>query len=865
MKSISPARFGTLLAGSALIALTTPTIALAQDAAEEDSSAGPATGDVIIVTATKREQTLQETPVAVSVTTAAQLEQSQVRDLLDLQTLTPSLRVSQLQNSSNTTFIIRGFGNGDNNVGIEPSVGVFIDGVFRSRSAGQIGDMSNVQRVEVLRGPQSTLFGKNASAGVISIVTREPQFEFGGSAEISYGNRNAFVMKGDVTGPISETLAYSIDANYNVRDGYAQIVNLNTDVSDRKRWGTRGQLLFEPTADLKVRLIADYSKINEKCCTVANLVAGPTVPALFAVGGAVDPQNPFSYDIYLNKVPINKIKSYGFSGQIDYETGPFALTSITAWRQLDSFFDQDVDFTSADIVSEVRDQTLKTFTQEFRIASDFDGPLNFLLGGFYFDEKINQTSQLSTGNDGRLFFSLLGGDPLLFNGVELALNLPQNSIFSPGLLTSEQFAMDNTSYSLFGTVDFEVTDRLTLTAGFNYTKDKKDFALNAIAYDELANINMVDAFIAGAIGSTDPAVIAAFAGANQAAFAQIAGLATTSCGAGGAAPQPPACNPLLALRPFQFQPPFLNIPNAVEDGKTRDSDWSYTLRAAYEISDNLNAYVTYATGFKASSVNLSRDSRPSASDFTPGPLGSTILAPSSPIRDAGLAVANLGTGSRFAGPEDARVIELGLKGQFDTFAFNLAVFDQEIKGFQAFTFSGTGFILSNAGKQSTQGFEFDASWRPVDPLQLTFASTYLDPKYDSFVNSPVGNLSGQRPGGIPKWAISTGATYTHDFASGAKLIGHIDYNFESRVNINNGLPTYNASLGNTTIFTRKVSQFNGSLNLALDNGLELGIWGRNIFNQHYIMTVFDGVAQQGTVSAYPSPPRTYGASARIKF
>ena len=192
-----------LLVGAAAFALT-PASVFAQDVTENDpvrtqdndseltndvADVAPATNpNIIVVTATKREQTLQEVPVSVSVTTGETLERAEIRDLQDLQTVSPSLRVSQLQSSANTTFIIRGFGNGANNAGVEPSVGVFIDNVFRSRSAAQINDMANVQRVEVLRGPQSTLFGKNASAGVISVVTREPQFAFGGSVSATYGN-----------------------------------------------------------------------------------------------------------------------------------------------------------------------------------------------------------------------------------------------------------------------------------------------------------------------------------------------------------------------------------------------------------------------------------------------------------------------------------------------------------------------------------------------------------------------------------------------------------------------------------------------------------------------------------------------------
>ncbi|MEM9502310.1 MAG: TonB-dependent receptor plug domain-containing protein, partial [Pseudomonadota bacterium] len=189
----------TLMAGAAAFAIATPGVALAQDATDADALAqqlgDEASSNVIIVTASKREQTLQETPISVSVTSGETLEQAQIRDVLDLQTVTPSLRVSQLQTSSASTFIIRGFGNGDNNFGIEPSVGVFIDGVFRSRSASALNDLANVQRIEVLNGPQSTLFGKNASAGVISVVTREPQFDWGGSVEAVYGNFNQVFLK----------------------------------------------------------------------------------------------------------------------------------------------------------------------------------------------------------------------------------------------------------------------------------------------------------------------------------------------------------------------------------------------------------------------------------------------------------------------------------------------------------------------------------------------------------------------------------------------------------------------------------------------------------------------------------------------
>jgi iron complex outermembrane recepter protein len=842
----------TLLAGAGAFAVAMPGVALAQDA-EPEAQQG---SNQIIVTASKREQTLQEVPISVSVTSGETIERAQIRDVLDLQTVVPSLRVSQLQSASSTTFIIRGFGNGDNNFGIEPSVGVFIDGVFRSRSAAALSDLNMVQRIEVLNGPQSTLFGKNASAGVISVVTKEPQYEFGGLVEASYGNFNAMVLRGELTGPISENIAWSIDGSYNKRDGYATIVNLDEEISERNRWSARGQLLIEPSPDFKIRAIADYSKIDEACCQVSTLVAGPTAAAIRAVGGNLD-TNFFSYNTFLNQVPENVVDNYGGSLQADWNIGNLTVTSITAYRELENFQNQDVDFTSARVVSEIRNQKVDTFTQELRIASDFDGPINFLLGGFYFDESITQDSSLTTGPDARTFFALLAGNPLVFNGVEQGLGLPQGSIFSAGPLTAEQFSMDNTAWSVFGTVDFEPIDGLVFTAGFNYTDDKKDFELTQQAFDELANINLVDAFITGATSGTvrTRQQFQALPPANQQALL--------------AAATNPAVNPLIGLSPFQFQPPFLNLPNSVEPGRTKDDEFTYLLRAAYQISNEINIYASYATGFKASSINLSRDSRPAFGDYIPGPGRSFFGAPASPVTNAGLAVPNLGTGSRFAGPEEAEVYEIGMKAQWDGFGVNLALFDQTIQGFQSFLFTGTGFQLNNAGEQSVKGFELDSTVSPTDGLVFTFAATYLDAKFDSFTASPVGDLTGFRPGGIPEWNLRTSATYTYEFgSSGTKLISRLDYSHESNVDINNGLPTFNGPVTarrDPRIFSREVNLVNGSIMLQLDNGLEVGVWGRNLLDDQYIITVFDGVAQAGTVSGYPSQPRTYGGIARFRF
>jgi iron complex outermembrane recepter protein len=849
----------------------------AQDEAPQAEEA--ADENVIIVTATKREQTLQDVPISVSVTSAETIERAQVRDLIDLQTLVPSLKVGQLQSSANTNFIIRGFGNGANNAGIEPSVGVFIDGVYRSRSASQIGDLANIQRVEVLRGPQSTLFGKNASAGIISVVTKAPQFEFGGGAEVSYGNYDALVVKANVTGPIADSLAFAVEGNYNKRDGYVDVINLNTKSNDRNRWGIRGQLLWEPTDAIKVRLIADYDKIDEVCCAVANVVNGPTGGIINAlVGGpAIVANSPYALSTYQNFESSNKIKNYGYSGQVDFDiSDSLALTSITAYRSVRSDTNQDSDFTRADLIGNNENHTdIDTFTQELRLASNFDGPLNFLLGGYYFNENIDIEGNLTFGRDFRNYAgalinpTLFGGGvsgSTIVGGLEASLapfGVTPNSFFLQGQGRFEEYKYKNKAFSIFGQVDFEITDKLTLTGGFNYTDDRKRAATNNTSTDVFSRLDLSQIGWAGALGSfgvnaADPAAVGAFATNNPAIYGAIVNSVRTNC---GTAANTTACNPIMALRPLQFLPQFLNYPNSVESGKTHDTDWSYTLRANYKFSNNVSAYATYATGFKATSFNLSTDSRPFPTDFTPG---SPVTNPAaSPIRTAGLALPNLTSGTRYAGPEDATVYEVGVKGNWQGFGINVAVFKQILKGFQSNVFTGTGFVLGNAEKQSTKGMEIDASITPTRGLNFTASYTYLDPKFDKFTGGSAFNasnnivptdLTGETPTGISKHSVSVGGTYNIEVGGGNALILHTDYQLNSAYQIAQGLP-YKAA----------IESLNASIAFALDNGLELSIWGRNLTEPKYNPVIFASVAQSGSLSGYPSPPRFYGASAKFKF
>ncbi|MGN3974084.1 TonB-dependent receptor [Tsuneonella sp. SYSU-LHT278] len=879
------ARF-TLLAGAA--ALVFPGIAQAQDAGAEDAAAqDDSAGNQIVVTATKREQTLQEVPVAVSVTTAETIERAQIRDVTDLASVVPSLRVTQSQSQFATTYSIRGFGTSGNNLGLEPSVAMFVDGVYRSRSVAQISDLPDIQRVEVLRGPQSTLFGKNASAGVISIVTKSPSFNFGGSVEASYGNYDAMVVKGYLTGPISDTVAASLAAGYNKRDGYVTNLANGDDVNDRNRWFTRGQVLFEPSDTFKFRLIGDYDSIDEKCCATFNLQRSPRPGAtdvIEAIGGRVNDFRgvPDADVIYSDVVPFSKVKNWGVSGQADYEMGALTLTSITAYRDTKLNANQDVDFTSARLASgaNIGQAHLKTFTQELRLASDFDGPVNFLLGGYYFDETAQTKDQIVYGQDfrnyvGGLLAGLGAGSPATLEAQFSALTGQNyiNRFWQPGQGFFNDMRQKNEAYSIFGNLDFEFTDGLVLTLGANYTHDAKDVVTNSVSTDVFSGVDLnvvrnnafnfgVAQGVATVLGNpggitlATPAQIQAVA---SGAFGPAAQAAYNNIVVPGAAA---AANPILGLRALQFLPPFQNCPNAVESCSTRDNDVSYTARLAYEISPTLNTYISYATGYKGASFNLSRDSRPTPADVTA-------------LRAANLAVTNLGSGSRFAEPEEATVYELGIKGNWGLASANLTFFRQSISNFQTNTFTGTGFVFANADKQTTDGIEFDGMVRPRDELTLSLAMTYLDPKFDSFPNSPLGDLSGTTIVNIPKLSAVFGAQWDQPIGDD-NLIIRGDFSYQAPIQVEPGLigfvgtnpdgsRNYAPARAAARPFRNEVNDLNASITYAMRMGLELTVWGRNLLDDRNITGIFDSVAQAGSISGYTNQPRTYGVAARFRF
>jgi iron complex outermembrane receptor protein len=291
----------------------------------------------------------------------------------------------------------------------------------------------------------------------------------------------------------------------------------------------------------------------------------------------------------------------------------------------------------------------------------------------------------------------------------------------------------------------------------------------------------------------------------------------------------------------------------VEPGNTKDDDTTWTVRLAFDVTDDINVYASAGTGFKASSWNLSRDSRPFPQD-------------QAAIEAAGLSVPNLVYTTRFADPEEATVYEIGFKARWDTVSLNLALFDQSIKGFQENIFTGTGFNLQNAGEQSTTGLEIDFHWQPTDAFQATFAATFMDPVYDSFVNAEgvdddtferiTVDLSGTQPPGIHEVSLTASGRYSFSLGNAAGFV-RAEYIYEDEVRVIANTPA--------SIASREVSTFNASTGLAWDNGFELMLWGRNLNNDEYLLSAFPSVAQPGSFSGYPNQPATYGVTLRKYF
>ncbi|GHD20221.1 TonB-dependent receptor [Halioglobus japonicus] len=459
MTVFKPAVLSTAVASATLLLL--PGLAQAQGQLEE-----------VIVTAQKREQSMQDVPVAVTAFSAQQLEKSGVKDMFDLQVNAPSLRVGASQTSTTTTFAIRGVFTSSQNFGLEPSVGLYVDGVYRARQGSMINNLVDISSIEVLRGPQGTLFGRNTPAGAITMSTAMPDFEGTGFIEGTVGDYDLYGLSGAKSfTAIEDVLAFRVTGFGMQRDGYIDIVDGGDDViNDRDRWGARLQALYLPTDSVTVRVIADYSEVDETCCASGsfknNFVAQDLPPGsapvfgtdtnIVNIGGTVVDQDDF-YDreVAVARPPVSQNEDSGLSVQIDWETDSFTLTSITAYREHDSFDDADIAFTSVDGAYRINDAEQNQFTQELRIANESDR-FSYVAGLYYYEQELDNSRQTIVGSD---LSGIIGLSPNAFIGGDGSFDVN---------------TQDHTSYAAFGQVDYNITDDLILTAGLRWTYEDKD-------------------------------------------------------------------------------------------------------------------------------------------------------------------------------------------------------------------------------------------------------------------------------------------------------------------------------------------------------------------------------------------------------
>ena len=421
----------------------------------------------VIVTAQKREQNLQDVPIAVSAFTGDMLTQTGVQDVFELQANAPSLRVGQTQNASTTTFGIRGVFTSSQNFGLDSSVGLYVDGVYRARQGSMINNLVDVASVEVLRGPQGTLFGRNTPAGAVSIFSVKPDFEGTGFIEGQVGDLDLISVSGAKSFSASDELAFRATGFYTERDGFTSDIALGDDlINDRDRWGIRLQGLWEPTDSLSVLVIADHSEVDEICCSTGtwktNLVADDvpgktgTDVRLLDLGGTVIPGEKF-YDrkVALSYAPESSNEDEGISVQVDWDTDPFLLTSITSYRQFDSFDNVDSDFADIDALDRINEAEQSAFTQELRLSS-IGERLNYVVGLYYFEQDLDSVTDTNVGEDTTYFVGAFGE---AFPADTGSRNVAQQ---------------EHQSYAIFGQFDYNLSDSFVLTAGLRWTKEKKD-------------------------------------------------------------------------------------------------------------------------------------------------------------------------------------------------------------------------------------------------------------------------------------------------------------------------------------------------------------------------------------------------------
>ena len=803
-------------------------LSLGMIAATQVWAQAAAPSDTVIVTAQKREQNQQIVPVDVSTVTAARATQAGVVDIKSLQMLTPGLTVTSSTSEASTTARIRGIGTVGDNPGLESSVGVVIDGVYRPRNGVGFENLGELDRIEVLKGPQGTLFGKSTSAGVINVLTAQPSFKPDYWAEATAGNFSSWGVKGSVTGPlVADQLAGRL---YVGGEGHAGYNTVSTAAGprapghdgDQNAWTARGQLLYTPTDQLRVRLIADYADQRQHCCEAVQLWEGSSPASRATLLTQVRPgaetlsPSPSSRVTYANRDDLNHTTDGGVSAQVDAKLGFADFTSVSAWRDWSSKRGADWDFSAADLLYTPNGQytdRFDTLTEEARLAGKVDR-VTWLGGLFVASETYNGAAPLSYGSD---YYSFLAGK--VTGGAPALIGLLPSNTFLPGSGQNDSFKQTNTTVALFTNDTLALTDAWDVTVGVRYTDDEK--TLNSSFKTTSGSCTQgVGAYpaLAGVVG---PASAGAITGAlclpwETQAFDARSGTQTSS-----------------------------------------EKAWSGTVGSSYRWTTDLMSYVSYSRGYKAGGFNFNRPT--TSLSFTP--------------TAATLSISN----STYFAPETVDAYEVGIKSQWlnRTLTLNGAVFDQTYHNFQLNAFLGTSFVVESIPSVNSTGVDADLDWQtPVEGLRLDGGATYAQTRYGQFTASQLTypqDFAGfsRLPGSTISYAPLWSGTFSGDYVTpiGGGLVGRADLaaKYNSTYNTGSDLAPQKVQGGYTVL--------NGRLGVGNPRqGWTIEAWAQNLTNVTVLQLAINAPLQGTetdpaairTYDAFLAPPRTFGVTVRFR-
>ena len=454
----------------------------------------------VIVTATKRSASLQDIPVSVTALSETTIQEAGIENIEDVAQLVPSLTVTTNINPFAAGVRIRGFGTQQNDPSLEASVAFILDGVYMGRSGLGMSDITDVERIEVLQGPQGTLYGKNSNAGVVSVITQDPSTEENeGFVEATLGNYAEQRYVASATGPINDSLAYRLSGSWHKQDGWLES-DTGDDLNAVDDWNVRGKLLWVPTDNLSILVTGSHVDRDTSCCGADATQTAAVADELVAQGFPVPKNDAFDWKNNVNVDSDFDLNADMVSVKLDYDLSWGTITSLSAWNDYDYTATLDADRSQLDILGTYDDKyTGNAWSEELRLTSELDGPLQYLAGLYYAYEK-------NTRGDGSAF-TILGEDIVTVGIAQLGPIV--GPFLARGAAVGDYITVDNTwktdTFAVFGQTTYSFTEQWELTLGGRYTNETKDadFLVTTVSTSENAQTGTGIVLIDQAFGPID--------------------------------------------------------------------------------------------------------------------------------------------------------------------------------------------------------------------------------------------------------------------------------------------------------------------------------------------------------------------------